>query len=226
MGWQRFGPLQNSEFAAGFPREDRGIEAEELTTPPVAGCALLVQSGEPVLPEHGFHVARRSLGKGIVTEERENVLALLSARLNASLRLIGCEVEDLSVQLLRQGQVIQTKHVNAGLAQVISGYYNYFAVPTNGHALAAFRYHIIALWRRTLRRRSQKDDTTWKRIFQLADDWLPKKCLISTPGLTSVSPSNTRGGSRMRESRPYGSVRGALSNERPYRDLLFLQKKY
>src|SRR6476646_8680205 len=27
-------------------------------------------------------------------------------------------------------------------------------------------------------------------------------------------PSNTRGGSRMRESRTYGSVRGALSNER------------
>jgi hypothetical protein len=36
------------------------------------------------------------------------------ARLNASLRLIGCELEDLSVQLLRQGQVIQTKRVNAG----------------------------------------------------------------------------------------------------------------
>src|SRR5271165_6125001 len=34
----------------------------------------------------------------------------------------------------------------------------------------------------------------------------------------SVSPSHTRGGSRMRESRTYGSVRGALSNGRPYRD--------
>src|SRR5215208_7808782 len=32
-------------------------------------------------------------------------------------------------------------------------------------------------------------------------------------------PSHTRGGSRMRESRTYGSVRGALSNERPYRDV-------
>src|SRR5712691_1898583 len=29
---------------------------------------------------------------------------------------------------------------------------------------------------------------------------------------------DTRGGSRMRESCTYGSVRGALSNERPYRD--------
>jgi hypothetical protein len=36
-------------------------------------------------------------------------------------------------------------------------------------------------------------------------------------------PSNTRGGSRMRESRTYGSVRGALSNERPYRVCCFAQ---
>ena len=33
-----------------------------------------------------------------------------------------------------------------------------------------------------------------------------------------ASPSRTQGGSRMRESRLCGSVRGALSNERPYRD--------
>ena len=31
-------------------------------------------------------------------------------------------------------------------------------------------------------------------------------------------PSNTRGGSRMRESRTYGSVRGAVGNDRPYRE--------
>jgi len=35
-------------------------------------------------------------------------------------------------------------------------------------------------------------------------------------------PSPTRGGSRMRESRTYGSVRGAASNGRPYRDLIAL----
>jgi hypothetical protein len=35
------------------------------------------------------------------------------ARINATLRLIGCELEDLTVQLLRQGQVVQSKRVNA-----------------------------------------------------------------------------------------------------------------
>ena len=33
-----------------------------------------------------------------------------------------------------------------------------------------------------------------------------------------ASPSDTQGGSRMPESGTYGSVRGALSNERSYRD--------
>jgi hypothetical protein len=32
-----------------------------------------------------------------------------------------------------------------------------------------------------------------------------------------------QGGSRMRESRTYGSVRGARSNERPYRDLYYFE---
>jgi hypothetical protein len=36
------------------------------------------------------------------------------ARLAAALRLIGCEFEDLTVQLLRQGQVVQTKRLNSG----------------------------------------------------------------------------------------------------------------
>src|SRR4051794_32842659 len=39
-----------------------------------------------------------------------------------------------------------------------------------------------------------------------------------TPGRSSVLPSDTQGGSRMPEWGPSGSVRGALSNERPYRD--------
>jgi hypothetical protein len=34
-----------------------------------------------------------------------------------------------------------------------------------------------------------------------------------------ASPSDTQGGSRMPESGTYGSVRGALSNERSYRDV-------
>ena len=64
------------------------------------------------------------------------------------------------------------------LRQVVTGYFNYHAVPTNGHALVTFRFRVIDLWTRTLRRRSQKDHTTWQRIKRLADDFLPKPRIL------------------------------------------------
>src|SRR5258708_7197297 len=60
------------------------------------------------------------------------------------------------------------------LRQVVKGYFNYHAVPTNSRALSAFRFFVTELWQRSLRRRSQKDGTTWQQITQLAKDWLPK----------------------------------------------------
>jgi RNA-directed DNA polymerase len=59
------------------------------------------------------------------------------------------------------------------LKQIVTGYFADHAVPTNGRALVAFQHHVTDLWRRTLRRRSQNEPTTWKRITRLADDWLP-----------------------------------------------------
>jgi RNA-directed DNA polymerase len=64
------------------------------------------------------------------------------------------------------------------LRQVVTGYFAYHAVPTNGHALMAFRFHIANLWRRTLKKRSQKDQTTWDRITKLTDDWLPNPRIL------------------------------------------------
>ena len=64
------------------------------------------------------------------------------------------------------------------LKQVVVGFFNYHAVPTNSRALAAFRRHVMVLWGRTLRRRSQKDRTTWDRIARLAEEWLPKPRIL------------------------------------------------
>jgi RNA-directed DNA polymerase len=60
------------------------------------------------------------------------------------------------------------------LRNVVIGYYNYFAVPTASRAIEAFRYHVCEHWLRTLRRRGQKDHTTWDRITKLVAHWLPK----------------------------------------------------
>ena len=101
------------------------------------------------------------------------------------------------------------------LAQVVKGWFNYHAVPTNSRALGAFRHHVVDLWRRTLLRRGQRDRTTWGRIDEAGRRWLPTPRILH-PWPRAASPSNTRGGSRMREFRTYGSVRGALSNEQAF----------
>ena len=64
------------------------------------------------------------------------------------------------------------------LGRVVRGYFNYHAVPTNACALDAFRHRVTDLWRRTLRRRSQKARITWERMTQLADGWLPKPIIL------------------------------------------------
>ena len=64
------------------------------------------------------------------------------------------------------------------LQQVVTGYFNYHAVPTNRSSLTAFLFHVTNLWRRTLQWRSQKDGMTWERIKRLANNWLPKPRIL------------------------------------------------
>jgi len=64
------------------------------------------------------------------------------------------------------------------LRQVVAGFFNYHAVPTNSRALGAFRCHVTKLWRRSLKRRSQKAAMTWARMGKLANDWLPEPRIL------------------------------------------------
>jgi RNA-directed DNA polymerase len=64
------------------------------------------------------------------------------------------------------------------LNRVVSGFFHYHAEPTNSRALAIFRHRVTVLWQRTLRRRSQRDRTSWDQMAQLVDDWLPKPRIL------------------------------------------------
>jgi RNA-directed DNA polymerase len=59
------------------------------------------------------------------------------------------------------------------LAQVVTGFFAYHAVPTNRQALSAFRDAVVAHWQRTLSRRSQNGHLSWARMTQIAAAWLP-----------------------------------------------------
>jgi RNA-directed DNA polymerase len=64
------------------------------------------------------------------------------------------------------------------LGQVVQGYFNYHAVPTNSGALSTFRDEITKRWRRILTRRGNKGALTWERAKKLADDYLPKPRIL------------------------------------------------
>jgi hypothetical protein len=64
------------------------------------------------------------------------------------------------------------------LGQIVAGYFAYHAVPTNSAAISAFRYHVIILWHRRLRRRSQRTRLVWTQMAKLADEFLPKPRIL------------------------------------------------
>jgi hypothetical protein len=107
----------------------------------------------------------------------------------------GWEAPDRLPERKRMHQPIPEQ--GTWLKQVVAGFYNYHAVPTNGHALWSFRDEVTRRWQQTLGRRSQKGELNWSRMTSL--DWQtpgsPNRA-SSTPGPTSGSPSSTRGKSR------------------------------
>ncbi len=83
------------------------------------------------------------------------------------------KLKDIKAELRRRmHQPIPTQGL--WLKQVVTGHFAYYAVPTNSRALSAFRHYVTDLWRRALRRRSQKDGFTWERMTKLVDVWLPR----------------------------------------------------
>jgi RNA-directed DNA polymerase len=91
-------------------------------------------------------------------------------RMRAKLRMIKEEMRRRMHQTIPQ----QGKW----LMQVVSGYFNYHAVPTNSRALAVFRHRVTMLWRRALQHRSQTAELTWGRMRKLVNDWLPKPRIL------------------------------------------------
>jgi RNA-directed DNA polymerase len=71
------------------------------------------------------------------------------------------------------------RSMHAWLARmgIPAGGKNYKLVSEQARRISACRLTFL-LWRRSLRRRSQRDGLTWDRIARLANDWLPKPRIL------------------------------------------------
>src|SRR6266581_2486763 len=91
-------------------------------------------------------------------------------RMRAKLQAIKQELR----QRMHQPIPVQGKW----LGQVVKGYFNFHAVPTNSRALGVFRHRVTMLWRRVLQHRSHKAEMTWDRMRRLVNDWLPRPRIL------------------------------------------------
>ncbi|WP_337994107.1 reverse transcriptase domain-containing protein [Pseudomonas shahriarae] len=87
--------------------------------------------------------------------------------------------------------------VGQWLNRVVSGYFNYHAVPGNLIRLGGFRLAVCRLWRQALKRRSQRNRLQWSRYGRLADLYIPRP-RNAHPYPEDRFASRTQGRSRMR----------------------------
>ena len=86
---------------------------------------------------------------------------------------LRAKLQSLKVELReRMHQSIDT--VGHWLRSVLRGHYQYFGVPYNSPSLYSVRHHLVRMWYRVIRRRSQRHRLTWARMMRLAAHWLPR----------------------------------------------------
>jgi group II intron reverse transcriptase/maturase len=176
------------DFIVGFEHEGEARRFLDAMRERLQEFALSLHPEKTRLIEFGRHAAenrkRRELGKPdtfnflgftfICDKTRRGKFRVKRKSRSDRMR---AKLQDIK-QALRRRMHHPIPHQGMWLRQVVTGYFNYHAVPTNGRALVTFRFHVIDLWKRTLRRRGQKDRTGWTRIKALANDLLPKPRIL------------------------------------------------
>jgi group II intron reverse transcriptase/maturase len=176
------------DVVAGFEREADASRFLEAMRARFAAFSLSLHPDKTRLIEFGRHAAAQRAQRGPGKPETFAFLGFtfISGKSRTGKFLIHrksrrdrvrAKLKEVKEELRRRmhGPI---REQGEWLKQVVSGFSNYHAVPTNVRTLVAFRYHVIDLWRRTLRRRGHKHRMTWERIGKFADHWLPKPRIL------------------------------------------------
>jgi RNA-directed DNA polymerase len=182
------------DVVAGFEHEDDARRFLDAMRERFKEFALSLHPEKTRLIEFGRHAATNREMRGIGKPETFNFLGFtficaksrggnFQVKRKTRRDRMKAKLQEVKWELRRRmHQPIPAQ--GKWLRQIVTGFFAYHAVPTNFVALEAFRLHTTRLWRRVLRRRSQKDGFTWKRIEKLADDFLP------TPRILHPWPSD------------------------------------
>jgi group II intron reverse transcriptase/maturase len=172
------------DFIVGFEHESDARRFLDEMRDRLGKFSLSLHPDKTRLIEFGRHAAadreRRGLGKPetfdflgftfICGKSRRGKFLVKRKTRRDRMRSKLAEIKEALRRRMHQPIPLQGKW----LRQVVDGYFNYFAVPTNHRALTMFRDEIVRRWGRLLGRRSDKGVLTWARISALGAEWLPQ----------------------------------------------------
>ena len=172
------------DIVVGFEHEADAHRFLEMMRARLEEFALTLHPEKTRLIEFGRRAAERREKRGLGKPETFNFLGFTlicgKSRRGKFLLWRKSRRDRLQAKLLAVKEEMRRRmhqpipRQGKWLRGVVSGWFNYHAVPTNIRALQTFRDCVVRLWLRSLRRRGQRDKTTWERIKRLADDFLPK----------------------------------------------------
>jgi hypothetical protein len=134
--------------------------------------------------------------------------AFIVGRETANKRLVA-KLKEIKVELKRRRHD-PIPSVGEWLRKVISGDYQYHAVPGNLPRLHVFRWRLGWIWWPALSRRSQRCTLSLARLNRLVDRWIPVAHVLHPYPMQRFDVNHPK--------RTYGSVRGTFSDDRPYRN--------
>ena len=176
------------DIVVGFQHRHEAERFLSELTQRLADFALQLNPDKTRLIEFGRHAATNRKGRGLGKPEVFDFLGFTHIcgrsrkgrfqlrrqsrrdRLRAKLREIR--------ETLWQYRHAPIEEQGRWLHHVMTGWFAYHAVPVNGASLRIFRDAVIWHWRRALRRRGQRDKTSWKTITALANRWLPRPRIL------------------------------------------------
>ena len=177
------------DFIVGFQYREDALRFQEALRERLRGVNLTLSEEKTRLIEFGRFAAQNHNDRGGGNPETFNFLGFthicgqtqqgkFCVLRKTMAKKTRAKLAALSVEL-RKRMHRPIAETGQWLRRVLAGHYQYYGVPRNYRAMSAFRYHIIDLWRRTLRRRSDKKKrVTWERMDRLAQRWLPTPRIV------------------------------------------------
>jgi group II intron reverse transcriptase/maturase len=172
------------DVVLGFQQRADAVRFLEAFKERLAKFGLELHPDKTRLIEFGRYAARERKRRGEGKPETFNFLGFTHFcgqrhktetftvwRITAKKRMVA-KLKTIKAELQRRKHD-RTSQVGAWLRSVVTGYYQYHAVPGNIDQLRLFRNRVNRLWRNVLVRRSQRARKKWEKFTPVFDRWIP-----------------------------------------------------